>query len=204
MFTLGKLQRDAYEAASNDEQWESFEQWRKAMIERSPTFMYWDMIRRLEILVLIFVRSHREKNFNLYVEVLDSLMFMFFALDHYNYSRWVSVHLRDMKSLPLETLEKLKDHWVINKSHRRFSAIPIDQTHEQENAKVKQRGGAVGLTENPEAFKRWMISGPEQARLITSFENQYLSSCFEDSNHNHHEEGFASQIAFKKQVINLS
>ena len=51
-----------------------------------------------------------------------------------------------------------------------FSGIAIDQAHEQNNASVKGDGGAVGLTENPAALRRWMVSGPEMARLIGEFE----------------------------------
>ena len=47
-----------------------------------------------------------------------------------------------------------------------FSGIPIDQAHEQNNASVKGDGGAVGLIENSAARRRWMVSGPEMARLI--------------------------------------
>ncbi len=36
---------------------------------------------RIEILVLIFIRAHRENKFDLYLESLEALMFMFFALD---------------------------------------------------------------------------------------------------------------------------
>ena len=35
---------------------------------------------------------------------------------------------------------------------------------------MKGDGGAVGLTENPAALRRWMVSGPEMARLIGEFE----------------------------------
>ena len=31
--------------------------------------------------------------------------------------------------------------------------MPLDQAHEQENKMVKGSGGAVGLTENPVAFR---------------------------------------------------
>lgn len=41
-----------------------------------------------------------------------------------------------------------------------FSAITFDHAHEQNNAYVKGDGGAVGLTENPEALRRWMLAGP--------------------------------------------
>jgi len=80
-----------------------------------------------------------------------------------------------MESLPISILNEL-GHWVINKTSNRFSAIPIDQPHEQNNAVVKGSGGAVGLTENPVAFKKWMISGSEQARLSKEFEDDYLES----------------------------
>ncbi len=46
----------------------------------------------------------------------------------------------------------------------------LDQAHEQHNAVVKGSGGAVGLTENSVAFNKWMVAGPEQARLVLEFE----------------------------------
>jgi len=47
-------------------------------------------------------------------------------------------------------------------------------SREQNNKLVKGSGGAVGLTENPKAFKRWMVAGPEQARLLIEFEDQFM------------------------------
>ena len=55
---------------------------------------------------------------------------------------------------------------------RQFTAISIDQAHEQNNAAIKGHGGDVGLTNNPTAQQRWMIAGPEVARLIGDFENE--------------------------------
>ena len=119
------------------------------------TFFYWDMILRYETLILIFVRAHREKNFLLYVAVLKELTPLFFALDHVNYSRWMPIHIRDMESLPDQIKDEFvnNSHWVLSKTSKVFSAIPIDQAHEQENRIVKDSGGAVGLTENPVDFR---------------------------------------------------
>ena len=116
--------------------------------------MYWDLIMRYETLILIFVRAHREKNLPLYVEVLEELTPLFFALDHVNYSRWMPVHIRDMKSLPDPIKDEFENHshWVLSKTMNTFSAIPFDQAHEQENKIVKGSGGAVGLTETPLLF----------------------------------------------------
>ena len=105
------------------------------MTKRSPTFQFWDTVLMLELQILIFVRAHREKNFNLYIEALESLTGLFFALDHYNYARWIPIHIRDMKSLPITFLANFKQHWVLSKTENRFSSMPLDQSHEQENAK---------------------------------------------------------------------
>ena len=50
--------------------------------------------------------------------------------------------------------------------------MPLDQVHKQENAKVKDKGGVIGLTESPVALRRWMICGPELANCLDKFEIQ--------------------------------
>ena len=92
-----------------------------------------------------------------------------------------------MKSLPDCAKENFCQNWVLQKATNRFSAIPLlDQAHEQENAKVKGKGGVVGLTENPTALKRWMISGSEFARVNTEFESLFLPEMDPDINFRHH------------------
>ena len=59
--------------------------------------------------------------------------------------------------------------FTIRKTKRPYSRMPIDESHEQNNTIVKGDGGAVGLTENPAALLRWMISGPEMARFVGDF-----------------------------------
>lgn len=105
--------------------------------------------------MLLVVRAKRQHNFNLYVEALEDLIPLFFALDHVNYARWTPIHIRDMKSLPLSIAREFQrqGHRVLSKTGNRFSAIPFDQAHEQENKVIKSAGGAVGLTENPVAFR---------------------------------------------------
>lgn len=173
------------------------------MAARSPTFHYWDTILRLEILGLIFVRAHREQDFPLYVETLKALVPWFFALDHQNYARWLPVHIRDMESLPpaVQQQFEVNGNWVVPKTAKRFSTIPIDQAHEQNNELVKGEGGAVGLTENPVAFRKWMVAGPEQARLLAEFGEQYADTPNDDQYH--HEEGPSTQKTFQKQTVDL-
>jgi len=44
------------------------------------------------------------------------------------------------------------------------------------NKMVKGSDGAVGLTENPSAFDKWMMAGPEEARLLNAFESDIFQS----------------------------
>jgi len=53
-----------------------------------------------------------------------------------------------------------------------FSAIGVDHAHEQNNAAVKSTGGAIGLTQDPSALRRWTIAGPEVTRLLSEFEGK--------------------------------
>ena len=70
-----------------------------------------------------------------------------------------------------EEFDEKQCHWVVSKTNNRFSTIPVDEAHEQENAYVKGSGGGIGLTENPVAFRRWMLAGPELVRLKQQFED---------------------------------
>ena len=196
--TRAVLQKVAYRQSESEE---DFTEW-KIKMRKYPTFLYWDLILETELLIFILIRAHREKNFNLYVESLSELMWLFFSLDHYNYSRWLSVHLRDMKSLPDNIKSELAKYWVVNKSGKRFSYIPIDQVHEQENCKVKGTGGFKGLTQNPVTLHRWMLARPELTRLLQMFED--MNSISDDRNeYQHHDEGAASQKIYLKQCKKL-
>ena len=188
VLALSKLQHKAFLQSEGPHDDDTEEAWRQAAIIKSPTFQFWDMILRMEILGLIFVRAHRETNFSLYVESLKALVPWFFAFDHHNYARWIPVHIRDMESLPPSVHKQFEEygHWVVQKTTNRFSAMPIDQCHEQNNETVKGTGGAVGLTENPSAFRKWMTAGPEQARLLKEFECEFMRET--TGNQLHHEE----------------
>jgi len=63
-----------------------------------PQFKYWQTVYDMEIL-LRFVHSIRVGDFDLYVRTLDEVADWAFILDHYNYARWLPVHVRDMLNL---------------------------------------------------------------------------------------------------------
>ena len=97
--------------------------------------------------LLIFVRSIREGNFNLFVSSLKQVVKWYYACDHYHYARWVTVHLYDLVNLPTKSpyLYKcfLDSYFAFQKSNKKLSLMGIDQAHEQNNAVIKGIGGAT-------------------------------------------------------------
>eukprot|EP00733_Pompholyxophrys_punicea_P000305 Pompholyxophrys_punicea_v1_NODE_72_length_3753_cov_12.732558.p1 type:complete len:143 gc:universal NODE_72_length_3753_cov_12.732558:734-1162(+) len=133
------------------------------------------------------------------VAILDELCPLFFALDKCNYSRWLPVHIRDLQTLPPSIHQEfLQGNFTIPKTTAKFSAIAIDRAHEQGNATFKGDGDAVGLTENLVAFgRRWLLPGPPDdlvVRIISKFENCFLTSNDDFESTDHHEHGKHTQF----------
>ena len=64
---------------------------------------------------------------------------------------------------------------------------------------MEAEGGANGLTENQAAFLRWMVAGPENARVTTEFEKHERRSQAQSENQ-HHKQTKEIQTSFKKDV----
>ena len=93
--------------------------------------------------------------------------------------------------------------FVVHKSSREFSAMAIDQAHEQANAVIKADGGAIGVTEDPSALRRWMVAGPEVSHLVAQYEA--ASGTKEGIEHtSHHEQTERAQRMFLEKVEKLS
>ena len=91
---------------------------------------------------------------------------------------------------------------MLRKTQNNFSCMLIDQGHEQNNNLVKVYGGAIGPTENLVDSKRWMLTGPEQATLLTEFENQFMGE-EENTWCKQHEQGLSTQVLFQKHSNSL-
>ena len=108
------------------------------------------------------------------------------------------MHLRDMADLHKahpDVYRKFKSgHFTVQKTKRVFSAIPIDQAHEQNNARmvVQLASQIIQMFLN-----RWMIAGPEIARVIEEFEHSYLENNGEMDTH-HHDQTASIQTSFAK------
>lgn len=208
---LNLLLQNAYQTYTDsvaaDELPMAYDTWSTDRQSLSATFHYWIQVMEQESLILAYVKSLREGNFPLYVEALTEMVHWMFALDKTNYSRWLPVHIRDMSSLesqlPDVHNEFMKGKFVVSKTCNKFSSIAIDQAHEQTNAVVKGDGGAVGITENAAALRRWMLSGPEISRLIQEFETA-INRPTRSKDACHHEETKSTQLSFLSDVKSLA
>ena len=141
----------------------------------------------------------------MYVEALGSIIPWMFAMDHFHYARWPSVHVRDLIHVQLECecpkvwSEFLEGHFVTQKTLHKFSMMAHDQIHEQLNAVVKGDSGVIGITEKESALRRWMIAGLEMARIISeiSVKHSPKSKC------SHHEQIPSIQSRFATNVRDM-
>ena len=91
------------------------------------------MLFDLQILILMFIRLQRERDFALYVQVLKSIMKYNFAFNHY--TRWLTINVGDLMKLELVCPNVYKEfcsgNFFVRKTINPFSAIALDQAHEQ-------------------------------------------------------------------------
>ena len=71
---------------------------------------------------------------------------------------------------PEAAVEFMNGNFTVCKTNRVFSSMALHQTHEQNKATIKTDGGAVGLTQSPEALSRQIVAGPELVRMTNEFE----------------------------------
>ena len=109
-------------------------------------------------------------------------MLWMFGLDHTRYSRWLSVHIRDMMNLtdkhPDVLAESKSGKFVVHKTRNEVSTMSVDQCHEQNNAVVKGSG----------EFEKQAIRGHGLCSRI---------------GHLHHDQKPGVQAAFMKDVRTL-
>ena len=125
---------------------ETIEAWREKREKDYPQFRFGSITLNLQLRML-FVCAIRSADFQQYKTSINGLLPWFFAMDHVNYARWLSVHLCDMLQLEdtnPDIFSRFNDgEFVISKTKRELSYIGIDHAHEQNNRCVKGDGGIL-------------------------------------------------------------
>ena len=132
-----------------------------------------------------------------------------FILDHHNYARWLSVHLKELLELEQTRPALFKEffyhgRFVVKKTRRPHSSIAIDQVHVQMNEMLKNStGGRDFLNRNDdlEALMRFIVSTPIAAGICSEYEDTF--GPWPGNPNEHHECYSAFQKNFYNDVGNL-
>ena len=92
-FTLSSYVEEHNDLADN------FDELRQLKEDENPQFKFWSLTLEIQLSVLVFVRSLSEMDFHLYIQVLQKIAHLMFALDHPNYARWLPMHICDIMLL---------------------------------------------------------------------------------------------------------
>ena len=150
----------------------------------------------------------RESNFKLFVKILVSLVKWFFIFDHYNYARWLSVHIQDLLSLPITCPQLYQEYergnFVVQISSREFSQIHYEQAHEQSNKTIKSNRGPSDFVNCAcdKLQKRWEIAGPKIAKYLEQVESKILNSTNKNDTH-HHKNNPTHNAMFRKDYTTV-
>ena len=186
--------------------------WLSQRSKESTSFLYWKLVIELEMLILMYVRSLREGNFKLHLEVLYLLLSWFFSFNHVHYARWLTVHWFDLYHLESkfpDLFEQFSNgNFSFQKSNREFSRMGLDQIHEQNNKVIKGAGGASALLNKEDNWAllrcSFDVCSPELARVILEFEDSLdKNEIPADSSTNHHEDNDSFNKRFSSDVSRL-
>jgi hypothetical protein len=132
---------------------------------------YWQSYIEMVSLLLRFIRSTREGDWNLHLACIRDMFPWMFAYDRTNYSRYLPIYWCDMMSLKdnhPSAYEAFKagDFVAQRSTGNAFSQVPIDQTIEQTiNRDTKSKGGIIGFSVNKGAVQRWLLTSHERAAI---------------------------------------
>ena len=174
----------------------------------SRMFKYWMLNMKFQINYLVFIRSMREDNFKLFVKILMLLIKWFFIFDHCNYIRWLSVHIRDLLSLPVTCPQLYQEfkrgNFVVQISSREFSRIHYDQAREQSNKTIKSIKGPIDFVDraSDELQRRWEIAGLKIAKYLERIESKIFKGTNKNDTH-HHEGNPTHNAVFRKDCTTI-
>ena len=183
--------------------------WLEIRANNSEMALYWKIILEIMVDALVFIRSIREGRFLLYQATLRKLVKWYFALDHYNYARWISVQLYDFLVLPQYSPELyesfLQGYFTFQRTSKQFSLMGLDQIHEQNNAVIKGTGGAIPYLnrEDESALARWSLCLHELTSIISEYEGDEEMDFNNIEASHHHEDTATFKTRYSKDVCRL-
>ena len=89
---------------------------------------------------------------DLYIEVFGEMILYFSTSNHSNYARWLPFYVRYLMKLKTQHpdlhAEFTKEHFVVQRSHARYSLMAKDESHEHSKKEIKPDGGYTNFNVN--------------------------------------------------------
>ena len=147
----------------------SFEE---ATSQESEMSLFWNSSLHSIQVLLCFIRSERDGDWELHVDSLIAMLPIMFAYDRTNYSRWLPIYICDMlnlKSKEPELYEEFKrESFSVNRTGKPIAGLSPDQVLEQTlNRDSKTSGGIIGFSNDEKARTKWFTTTHLRAHLLT-------------------------------------
>lgn len=126
------------------------------------TSRLWRSYMRMAMTFLNFVKADRSGDWILHLLSFEQMLPDFAGYDSYNYLRWGTVYLQQMRALPQTAPEVHEEcmagKFVVKTTDRAFTGISPDMALEHINKSCKGNGGIIGITSKESALQRWCLS----------------------------------------------
>ena len=146
----------------------------------NDTFNFWLEYCDMVDLLLNFLASERDSNWELHLESFKKMLSYDRAFDHYKYFVWGTIYIVDMLQLP-EKHPELHQHFMNgchtvsrSKKESKFNSVSTDLALEQSlNKDSKTKGGIIGFTQNTDAVEKWTLTSHLRAAVYNNFKNLF-------------------------------
>ena len=123
--------------------------------KKNVNFKFWWQYIEMFSILLLFTRAQREGIWELHLTSFTKMIPLFMRYDHYNYARWRTIYVAEMKQLPEEVKEEfVKGDFVVKCSANKFNQVDPDHAQEWLNGTGKRAGGIVGVTKTISVLMR--------------------------------------------------
>ena len=165
-----------------------------------PLSRFWSTYIYLIDLCLCQLYAEKTGDWELYIQVLTSMIPVFFATDRQNYARWLSIHVHDMKGLekraPAVHSEFANGNFTVKRSAKKFSAVSADMALEQSiNRDVKCQGRLIGKSSTDSARNKWFYTSHVKATVSASLHDMIdlSGSAYGESDTHHTDNNYDQQ-----------
>ena len=137
----------------------------------SPTATFWSSYIDMVTLLLQFIESSRQGDWDLHLACIRAMLPYMFAYDRVNYSRYMSYYWLSMITLksfhPSADADLRAGECAVQRSNS-LRQVPFDLAIEQSvNRDTKMAGGIIGFSRKAGAVQRWVVNAHEKAEITS-------------------------------------